>query len=39
VLFVTFVRHKRVRTSTKVVTAAVLSGAWLFTLIAFLVVE
>jgi hypothetical protein len=39
VLFVMFVRHKRVRTSTKVVTAAVLSGAWLFTLIAFLVVE
>jgi hypothetical protein len=34
-----FVRHKRVRTATKVVTAAVLSGAWLFTLIAFLVVE
>jgi len=39
VLFVMFVRHKRVRTSTKVVTAAVLSGAWLFTLIAFLVVD
>jgi hypothetical protein len=39
VLLVVFVRHKRVRTSTKVVTAAVLSGAWLFTLIAFLVVE
>ena len=39
VLFVMFVRHKRVRTSTKIVTAAVLSGAWLFTLIAFLVVE
>jgi len=39
VLFVLFVRHKRVRTSTKVATAVVLSGAWLFTLIAFLVVE
>ena len=39
VLFVMFVRHKRVRTSTKVATAAILSGAWLFTLIAFLVVE
>jgi hypothetical protein len=39
VLLVVFVRHKRVRTSTKVVTAAVLSGAWLFTLIAFLAVE
>jgi hypothetical protein len=39
VLFVMFVRHKRVRTSTKVATAALLSGAWLFTLIAFLLVE
>ena len=39
VLFVIFVRHKRVRNSTKVATAAILSGAWLFTLIAFLVVE
>jgi len=39
VLLVMFVRHKRVRTSTKVVTAAVLCGAWLFTLIAFLAVE
>lgn len=38
-LFIMFVRHKRVRTSTKVATAAVLSGAWLFTLIAFLVVD
>lgn len=39
VLFVMFVRHKRVRSSTKIATAAILSGAWLFTLIAFLVVE
>jgi hypothetical protein len=39
VLFVMFVRHKRVRSSTKIATAAMLSGAWLFTLIAFLVVE
>ena len=39
VLFVVFVRHKRVRSSTKIATAAILSGAWLFTLIAFLVVE
>jgi hypothetical protein len=39
VLLVLFVRHKRVRTSTKVVTSVVLSGAWLFTLIAFLAVE
>ena len=38
-LFILFVRHKRVRTSTKVATAAVLSGAWLLTLIAFLAVE
>jgi hypothetical protein len=39
VLFVMFVRHKRVRSSTKIATAAMLSGAWLCTLIAFLVVE
>ena len=39
VLFVMFVRHKRVRSSTKIVTAAIVSGAWLCTLIAFLVVE
>lgn len=39
VLFVMFVRHKRVRSSTKIATAAMLSGAWLATLIAFLVVE
>jgi hypothetical protein len=39
VLFIMFVRHKRVRSSTKIVTAAMLSGAWLSTLIAFLVVE
>jgi len=39
VLFVMFVRHKRVRSGTKIVTAALLSGAWLCTLIAFLVVE
>lgn len=38
-LFIMFVRHKRVRTSTKVATAVVLSGAWLLTLVAFLVVE
>lgn len=38
-LFVMFARHKRVRSSTKIATAAMLSGAWLFTLIAFLVVE
>lgn len=39
VLFVMFVRHRRVRSSTKIATAAMLSGAWLCTLIAFLVVE
>ena len=39
VLFVVFVRHKRVRSSTKIATAAMLSAAWLCTLIAFLVVE
>jgi hypothetical protein len=39
VLFVMFVRHKRVRRSTKMSTATMLSAAWLFTLIAFLVVE
>jgi hypothetical protein len=38
-LFVMFVRHKRVRSASKIATAAMLSGAWLFTLIAFLVVE
>ena len=39
VLFVLFVRHKRVRRSSKISMAAVLSAAWLCTLIAFLVVE
>ena len=39
ILFVMFARRKRVRSSTKIATAAMLSGAWLFTLIAFLVVE
>lgn len=39
VLFVMFVRHKRVRSSTRIATAAMLSAAWLCTLIAFLVVE
>ena len=39
VLLVVFVRHKRVRSSTKIITAALLSGAWLCTLIAFLAVE
>jgi hypothetical protein len=39
VLFVMFVGHKRVRSSTKIATAAMLSAAWLCTLIAFLVVE
>lgn len=39
VLFFLFVRHRRVRTSSKIVTAAMLSSAWLCTLIAFLVVE
>ena len=39
VLLVIFVRHKRVRSSSKITTAAILSGAWLFTLIAFLVVD
>ena len=38
VLFVVFVRHKRVRSSSKIITAAVLSSAWLCTLIGFLVV-
>jgi len=39
VLLLMFVRHKRVRRSTKIATAAMLSAAWLCTLIAFLVVE
>jgi len=39
VLFVLFVRHKRVRRSSQISMAAVLSAAWLCTLIAFLVVE
>jgi len=39
VLLVMFVRHKRVRSSTKIATAAMLSAAWLCTLIAFLAVE
>jgi len=39
ILFVAFVRHKSVRSSTRITTAAMLSMAWFFTLIAFLVVE
>ena len=39
VLFVIFVRHKRVCSSTKIATSAMLSVAWLFTLISFLFVE
>ena len=38
-LFVMFVRHKRVRSSTKIATAVMLSMAWFFTFISFLVVE
>lgn len=39
VLFIIFARHKRVRSSTKIATSAMLSIAWLFTLISFLVVD
>lgn len=39
VLLLMFVRRKRVRRSTKIATAVMLSAAWLCTLIAFLVVE
>jgi hypothetical protein len=39
ILFVMFIRHKRVRSSTKIATAVMLSMAWLFTFIGFLVVE
>jgi hypothetical protein len=39
VLFVMFVRHKRVRSSTKIATAVTVSMAWLFTFIGFLVVD
>lgn len=39
VLFFLFVRHRRVRSSSKIMTAAVLSSAWLCTLVAFLVVD
>lgn len=39
VLFIIFARHKRVRSATKIATSAMLSAAWLFTLISFLVVE
>ena len=39
VLFIIFARHKRVRSSTKIATSAVLSVAWLFTLISFLAVD
>jgi hypothetical protein len=39
VLFVMFIRHKRVRSSTKIATAVMLSMAWFFTFVGFLVVE
>ena len=39
VLFVMFVRHRRVSSSSKIVTATVLSMAWLFTLMSFLVID
>jgi len=39
VLFIIFARHKRVRSSTKIATSAMLSVAWFFTLISFLVVD
>lgn len=39
VLFFLFVRHRRVRSSSKIMTAAVLSSAWLCTVVAFLVVD
>jgi hypothetical protein len=39
VLFVMFVRHRRIDMSSKMVTVTVLNAAWLFTLISFLVVE
>jgi len=39
VLFVMFIRHKRVRRSTKIATAVMLSLAWFFTFVGFLLVE
>ena len=39
VLFILLARHHRVHSSSKIATATLLTGAWLFTLIAFLAVE
>ena len=39
VVFVVFIRHKRVRSSTRIATAVMLSMAWFFTFVGFLVVE
>jgi len=39
VLFILLIRHQSVRSSSRIATSTMLTGAWVFTLIAFLTVE